>query len=135
MRCFKTFIYLSAFIVSTRTYKLSIPYALMCLHTIRDALELNADNTLEGFPPLYPGGHGVCDHQQECHIWTRLTRDQFPTLKWSILNESWSTGHDGASGPGSNMTSFLHDGALVGFCRWHSALCLLTVVGSIPGPI
>ncbi len=31
--------------------------------------------------------------------------------------------------------SFLHDRALVGICRWHSGLCLPTVVsGSIPGP-
>ncbi len=45
-------------------------------------------------------------------------------------------GHDGASGPCSHMPSFLHDRALVGICRWHSGLCLLTVVsGSVPGPI
>ncbi len=32
--------------------------------------------------------------------------------------------------------SFLHDRALVGICRWHGGLCLLTAVsGSIPGPI
>ncbi len=35
--CFKTFIYLSAFIVPSKTCKLSIPYALMHPHTIRDA--------------------------------------------------------------------------------------------------
>ncbi len=38
------------------------------------AFDLNADNTLEGLPPLLPGGHGVRDFQQECQIWTRLSR-------------------------------------------------------------
>ncbi len=35
--CSKTFIYLSAFIVPSKTSKLPIPYALMYPHTIRDA--------------------------------------------------------------------------------------------------
>ncbi len=35
--CSKTFIYLSAFIVPTKTCKLSITYALMHPHTIKDA--------------------------------------------------------------------------------------------------
>ncbi len=35
--CTKTFIYLSAFIVPSKTCKLPIPYALMHPHTIRDA--------------------------------------------------------------------------------------------------
>ncbi len=35
--CSKTFIYLSAFIVPSKTCKLPIPYALMHHHTIRDA--------------------------------------------------------------------------------------------------
>ncbi len=35
--CSKTFIYLSAFIVPSKTYKLPIPYAPMHPHTIRDA--------------------------------------------------------------------------------------------------
>ncbi len=43
--CSKTFIYLSAFIVPSKTCKLPIPYALMYPHTI-------ADNTLEGLLPL-----------------------------------------------------------------------------------
>ncbi len=47
-------------------------------------------------------------------IWTRLTIEHFSTLKQSILNEPWSTGHDGASGPCSHMASFLHDRALGG---------------------
>ncbi len=41
------------------------------------AFELNADDTLEGLPPIYPGGHGVRDFQQECQIWTRLTIEHF----------------------------------------------------------
>ncbi len=35
--CSKTFIYLSAFIVPSKTCKLHIPYTLMHYHTIRDA--------------------------------------------------------------------------------------------------
>ncbi len=35
--CSKTFIYLPAFIVPSKTFKLPIPYALMQPHTIRDA--------------------------------------------------------------------------------------------------
>ncbi len=51
--CSKTFIYLSAFIVPSKTCKLPIPYALMHPHTSEMlAFELNADNTLEGLPPL-----------------------------------------------------------------------------------
>ncbi len=67
---------------------------------------------------------------------TGLTIEHFSTLKQSILNEPWPTGHNGASGPCSHTASFFHDRALVGICRWHGRLCLLTVVsGSIPGPI
>ncbi len=44
------------------------------------------------------------------------------TLKQSILNEPWPTGHDSASGPCSHMASFLHDRALVGIYRWHVGL-------------
>ncbi len=40
--------------------------------------------------------HGVRDFQQECQI---LTIEHFSTLKQSILNEPWPTGHNGASGP------------------------------------
>ncbi len=65
----------------------------------------------------------------------RTRRPWFSTLKQSILNEPWLTGHDGASGPCSHMASFLHDRALVGICKWHGRLCLQTVVsGSNPGP-
>ncbi len=56
------------------------------------------------------------DFQQECQIWTRLTIEHFSTLKQSILNEPWPTGHDDASGPCSHMASFLHDRTLVGIC-------------------
>ncbi len=98
--------------------------------------ELNADNTLEGLPPLQPGGHGVRDFQQDRQIWTRPTKEHFSTLKQSALNEPWTTGYDGASEPCSQMACFLHDRALVGICRWHGGLCLPTVVsGCIPGPI
>ncbi len=44
------------------------------------ALELKADNTQDGLPLLYPGGHGVRDFQQECQIWTRLTIEHFSTF-------------------------------------------------------
>ncbi len=108
--CSKTFIYLSAFIVPSKTCKVPIPYALMHSHTIRDA----------GFwtehwwhvPPLYPSLFH--DFQQECQIWIRLTIEHFSSLKQSILKEPWPTGHDGASGPCSHMASFLHDRALDG---------------------
>ncbi len=93
----KTFIYLSAFIVPSKTCKLPIPYAHMHPHTIRDA----------GFwtecwwhAGRSPSSLALEDFQHE----------------W-ILNEPWPTGHDGASGPCSHMASFLHDRALVGICR------------------
>ncbi len=61
---------------------------------------------------LFSGGHVVRYFQQECQIWTRLTIEHFSTLKLSILNEPWPTGHDGASGPCSHMASFFHDRAV-----------------------
>ncbi len=80
--------------------------------------------------------YGIRDFQQKFEIWTTLTIEHFSTLKQSVLNYPWPTGHDCASGPYSHMASFLHDRALVGICRWQSGLCLPTVVsGSIPGPI
>ncbi len=127
--------HISAFIVPSKTCKLPIPYALM--HPIPSemlAFELNADNTLEGLPPPLPGGHGVCDFQQECQIWTRLAIKHFSTskqIKQALVHRTRQR-----SGPCSHMASFLHDRALVGLCRWHGGLCLLTVVSeSIPGPI
>ncbi len=47
------------------------------------AFDLNADNMLEGLSPLWPGGHGVRDIQQECQIWTRETIQPLFTLKRS----------------------------------------------------
>ncbi len=41
-----------------------------------------------------------------------LLLQSFSTLKQSILNEPWPTGHDGTSEPCSHMASFLHDRAL-----------------------
>ncbi len=51
--CSKAFIYLSAFIVPSKTCKLPIPYALMQLIPSEMlAFELNADDMLESLPPL-----------------------------------------------------------------------------------
>ncbi len=81
----------------------------------------------------------ICCSKTFIYLYINLdSSDQrtFFTLKQSILNDPWPTGHNGASGPCSHMASFLHDRALVGICRWHGGLCLPTVVsGSIPGPI
>ncbi len=46
-------------------------------------------------------------------VWTRLTIEHFSTLKQSILNEPWPTGHHSASGPSPHIASFLHDRVLV----------------------
>ncbi len=133
----KPFIYLSAFIVPSKTCKLPIPYALLHPHTIRDAgfwTELwwhagrspssLARRTRRPWLPARMSNLDSSDHRT------------ISTLKQSILNDPWPTGHDGASGPCSHMASLLHDRALVGVCRWHGGLCLPTVVsGSIPGPI
>ncbi len=67
---------------------------------------------------LFRPEDGVRDFQQEYQIWTCLIIEHFSTLKQSILNEPWPTGHDGASGPCSHMASLLHDRASVGICRW-----------------
>ncbi len=75
------------------------------------AFELNTDNILEGLLPRL--GHGICDFQQECQIWTRLTIEHLSNLKRPILNEPWPTGHDGTSESCPHMASFLHDRALV----------------------
>ncbi len=83
--CSKNVIYLSGFIVPSKTCKLPIPHLCTPIPSEMLAFELNADNTLEGVPPLYPGGHGVHDFQQECQIWTRLTIEHFSTLKQSIF--------------------------------------------------
>ncbi len=101
-----TFIYLSAFIVPSKTCKLPIPYALMHPHTIRDA----------GFwtERWWHAGRSPSSLAQ----WTR--RSPFPTTMSNldssdhrtlfhfetILNDPWPTGHDGASGPCWHMASF-----------------------------
>ncbi len=130
----KTFIYLSAFIVPSKTWKLPIPYAIMHHHAIRDAgfftecwwhAKMSPSSLAEH--PWFPTRMSYLDSSDHRTLFT---------LKQSILNEPWPTGHDGASGPCSHMASFLHDRAFVGICRWHDGLCLRTVVsGSIPGPI
>ncbi len=51
--CSKTFTYLSAFMVPSKTCKLPIPYNAPPYHQrCWLAFELNADDTLEGLPPL-----------------------------------------------------------------------------------
>ncbi len=116
--CSKTFIYLSEFIVPSKTCCPCRMY-LCTKHTIRDAGLLTVRWYHTG-RSLSTGGHSVCDFQQECQIWTRLTIEHVSTLKQSILNEPWPTGHDGASGPCSHMAAFLHDRALVWICRWQT---------------
>ncbi len=60
-----------------------------------------------GLPsPLEVCRWGSLGSSRKCQIWTRLTIEHFSTLKQSILNEPWPTGHDGASGPCSHMASF-----------------------------
>ncbi len=100
--CSKTFTYLSAFIVPSKTCKLPILYELM-----------------------HPPYHQRCwlfnwtlipcwkvsllfspEDKQACQIWTCMTIEHLSTLKQSILN-----GHDGASGPCTHM-------ALT--CAWQS---------------
>ena len=88
---------------SFQNIQLSIQYGLMDLHTTRDALELNANNSWK-----------LLLFRRTWHPWspTRMSDLDWsdywslPSLKQSILNESWSTGHNGSSGPCSDMTSF-----------------------------
>ncbi len=80
--------------------------------------------------------HTVCTYappyHQKCWLlnWTLMTHWKVSLLfspedttsvisNKNVLNEPWPTGHDSTSGPSSHMTFFLHDGALVGICRWH----------------
>ncbi len=100
------------------------------------AFELKADNMLEGLSLLFsPEDTASLISNKKCKTWTRLAVEYFSTLKQSVLNEPWPTGHVFRS-PCSHMASFLFDRVLVGICRWHGGLCLPTVVsGSIPGPI
>ncbi len=137
--CSKTFIYLSAFIVPSKTCKLPILCALMHPHTIRDAgfwterwwhagrsPSSLARGTRRPWFPTRMSNLDSSDHRTLFH---------FETVHFKLACH-WPTEHDGASGPCSHMASFLHERALVGICRWHGGLCLPTVVsGSIPGPI
>ncbi len=99
--CSKTFIYLSAFIVPSKTCKLPIPYA----HTITIssemlAFELNADNMLERSPstlarrtrrPWFPTGISHLDSSDH------RTLFQFETVqfKWALAHRTrwrfWTT--------------------------------------------
>ncbi len=62
--------------------------------------------------------------KKKCKNRTRLTIEHFSSLKQSIWNEPWLTGHEGTSGPCSHMACFLHDRALVGICRYGTADCV-----------
>ncbi len=124
--CSKTFIYLSAFIVPSKTCKLPIPYA----------------------PPYHQRcwllNWMLITHWKVSLLFSRRTQRQWFPTRMSNLDSSdhrtlyhfetvhfkWALAHR------THMDSFLHDRALVGICRWHGRLCLPTVVsGSIPGPI
>ncbi len=107
----KTFIYLSTFIVPSKTFKRPIQHAHMHPHTIRDA----------GFCTEYWWHAGRSPSSLTWRTW----RPWFPTRMSNLdSSEFWHRGHEGASGPCSHMASFLHDRALVGICRWHGGLCL-----------
>ncbi len=90
--CSKTFIYLSAFIVPSKTCKLPIPYALMHPHTIRDAVFWTERWWHAGrSPSSYPGGHGVCDFQQEVGANSKGTPFEGRS-KWKGATESLHEG-------------------------------------------
>ncbi len=106
--CSKTFIYLSPFIVPSKTCKLPIPYALMLPHPIRDA----------GFFTVRWWHTG----RSPSSLARRTRRPWFPTrmsnldlsahrtlFQLSILNEPWPTGHHNIYAPCLHITSFLHD--------------------------
>ncbi len=132
--CSKTFIYLSAFIVPSKTCKLPIPYALI----IRDA----------GF---WPERWWHAGRSSSSLAW-RTQRPWFPTrmsnldssnhrtlFHFETVHFKWALAHRTRRRFWTMFTNgflFLNDRALVGICRWHGGLCLPTVVsGSIPGPI
>ncbi len=121
--CSKTFIYISECIVPSKTCKLSILYARMHPHTIRDAgfwTERWWHARRSPFPSSlarrtwHPWFPTRMLHLDSSEHWT------FSTLKQSILNVPWPTGHGSASWPCSHMAFFLHDRALVGICTWHA---------------
>ncbi len=97
--CSKTFIYLSAFKVPSKTCKLPLLYALMHPHTIRDAVFLTEHWWHAGRSPSF-----LARRTQRPWIPTRMSnldssdhRTLFYTLKHYILNEPCSTRHDGVS--------------------------------------
>ncbi len=66
-----------------------------------------------------------------------LTKEHFSTLKQSILNEPWPTGHDGASGPCSHIVGIVFTDSgfwkyswahlvmpMTESCRWGMQCCL-----------
>ncbi len=102
--CSKTFIYLSAFIVPSKTCKLPIPYALMHPHTIKDAGIWTEHWWHAGRSPS-----SLAWRTRRPWFPTRMSNldsSDHRTLFQSILNEPWPRGHDGASGPCSHMASF-----------------------------
>ncbi len=106
----------------SKTCKQPIPYALMQPRTISSTMLITHWKVSLLFS---------LEDKTGC-LMSHLTIEHFSTLKQSIWNKPWPTGHDGTSGPCLHMASFLHDRALVGICRWQGRLCLPTVVsGSI----
>ncbi len=135
--CSKTFTYLSAFIVPSKTCKLLIPYALMHPHTIRDAgfwteRWWHAGRSPSSLArrtghPWFPTRMSILDSSDH----RTLFHSETVHFKWALAHRTrrrfWTMFTYGF---------LLHDRALVGICRWHSGLCLPTVVsGSISGPI
>ncbi len=63
--------------------------------------------------------------------------DHRTLFHFETVHFKWALAHRTRRGFWTIFTrsSFLHERALVGICRWHGGLCLPTVVsGSIPGP-
>ncbi len=112
--CSKTFIYLSAFIVPSKTWKLPIPYALP--YPKRCWL-LNWMLITRWKVSLFFSQEDMASviSNKNVKFGFGLIIEHFYTLKQSILNEPWPTGHDSTSGPCSQMASFLHDRAF----SWH----------------
>ncbi len=69
------------------------------------AVELNADDTLKVSLLFSPEDTASVISNKYVNL-DSLTIEHFSTLKQSILNEPWPSGHDCASGPCSHMASF-----------------------------
>ena len=86
----KTFIYLSALMVSLQMCKLPLPLVLMHPHTIRNAGFLTEPDGLSSFKS---GGHGVHDIHKEFQIFIRLTEEVllFASVhfKWALVQRRW----------------------------------------------